>query len=333
MRASPCVGSSEAPKFSGAISSPYFTQLLDMFASSAKPTLCKKLLVAVTNVPGRMTDPVVVSTYVASSRTAPHSATAALYTRVHASTHITACGVTPHVPRYRACALVVSCCRMLEVARTCHDALDVLSSQDEQNTIANLINAFLNKVDFGRDLERQLELYADARASFPNFDSVKEALCRAAIEVRHCTHARARACVQVYSPSRPRLASVLTASILTCMSMCPLQLTWRALKLVKGRHTARTHEFVKSAFAFVTITIPALDNPFLRMRLSHTAAVAALNNQVCSRAVPCMAARKASLLRHTRARTLSHPRVQCIGQADMLFRAVIQEITEVPAGV
>jgi hypothetical protein len=75
---------------------------------------------------------------------------------------------------------------MLEVARSCHDSLDVLSSEDEQRTISSLITGFIGKVDLGRDLERQLEILVDARQSFPNLDSVKIALVHAAVEVRAC---------------------------------------------------------------------------------------------------------------------------------------------------
>ena len=44
-----------------------------------------------------------------------------------------------------------------------------------------------------------------------------------------------------------------------------IALTLKALGFVKGRHTARTAGFVKSAFAFIAITIPGIDNPFARM--------------------------------------------------------------------
>lgn len=75
---------------------------------------------------------------------------------------------------------------MLEVARSCHDSLDVLSSDDEARTISHLICAFIGKIDLGRDLERQLDLYVDCRQSFANLDAVKVKLVNCAIEVRCC---------------------------------------------------------------------------------------------------------------------------------------------------
>jgi hypothetical protein len=150
---------------------------------------------------------------------------------------------------------------MQEVARTCHDALDVLSSDDETRTATALISAFVGKIDLGRDLERQLELYVDCRRAFPNLDGVKATLCA-----------------------------------------CGTELALKAHRLVRGRHNPRTAAFVKSALAFVTITVPGIDDPFARMRLYLAAAGAALVNA-------------------------------CVGQADMLFRSVITEVPELPASL
>jgi hypothetical protein len=136
---------------------------------------------------------------------------------------------------------------MFEIARTCHDTLDVMSSEDDVRSVASLICTFIKQVrrhalllldeagchgralpslqiDFGRDLERQLEVFVDCRLSFPNIDQVKADLVRAAIA-----------------------------------------LTLKALSFVKGRHSARTAAFVKSAYAFIAITIPGIDDPFARM--------------------------------------------------------------------
>lgn len=60
----------------------------------------------------------------------------------------------------------------------------------------------------------------------------------------------------------------------------PPQLTWKALRFVKGRHNAKTLAFVKSVYAYVAITTPAIDDPFHRMRIYQDAGMAALHNQV-----------------------------------------------------
>lgn len=163
------------------------------------------------------------------------------------------------VPGPIADPVVVS--MMAEVARVCHDALDVLSPESETRAVGGLIASFVAKIDLGRDLERQLALYADCRRAFPNLDAVKATLCAAGTD-----------------------------------------LSLKALRLVKGRHTPRTAEFVKAAMAFVTITIPGVDDPFARMRLALGGADAALRNG-------------------------------CVGQADMLLRAFITEVPDLHASL
>jgi hypothetical protein len=59
-----------------------------------------------------------------------------------------------------------------------------------------------------------------------------------------------------------------------------LQLSLKALRFVKGRHSPKTAAFVKSVFAYVAISIPAIDDPFARMRLYQEGGIAALCNNV-----------------------------------------------------
>lgn len=44
--------------------------------------------------------------------------------------------------------------------------------EDEKRQIGNLILAFVNKVEYGRDFEQQLSFYVEARAAFTNLDAV-----------------------------------------------------------------------------------------------------------------------------------------------------------------
>jgi hypothetical protein len=148
---------------------------------------------------------------------------------------------------------------MFEVARTVHDALDLLAPPSECSAVADLIAAFFTKIDFGRDLERQLEVLTDCRQAFTNVDALKGAIVRAEVELAN-----------------------------------------KALRLVKGRHTPKTSQFVRAIFASVATSIASLDDPFARMALAMFAAGAALPNG-------------------------------CVAQADLLYRAAIQEIPELPA--
>lgn len=57
-----------------------------------------------------------------------------------------------------------------------HDSVNSLTFSDEVRQISQSILNFVNKVDFGRDLEKHLQFYVDARAAFSNMDNVKSRL-------------------------------------------------------------------------------------------------------------------------------------------------------------
>lgn len=47
-----------------------------------------------------------------------------------------------------------------------------MTVEDEKRQIGQLICGLVQRVDYGRDFEKQLSFYAEARAAFPNLDSV-----------------------------------------------------------------------------------------------------------------------------------------------------------------
>lgn len=47
-----------------------------------------------------------------------------------------------------------------------------LTVEDEKRQIGQLICGLVQRVDYGRDFEKQLNFYVEARAAFPNLDSV-----------------------------------------------------------------------------------------------------------------------------------------------------------------
>lgn len=65
---------------------------------------------------------------------------------------------------------------LFDVARSLHDSLDSMSFDDEVRQCSVLIVAFIGKIDFGRDLEQQLNIYADCRQAFTRLDAVAEEL-------------------------------------------------------------------------------------------------------------------------------------------------------------
>jgi len=55
--------------------------------------------------------------------------------------------------------------------------------EDERPQISQLINGFINKVHFGKDLEQQLSFYVEARGTFTNLDAVYITLVHAACKL------------------------------------------------------------------------------------------------------------------------------------------------------
>jgi hypothetical protein len=61
-------------------------------------------------------------------------------------------------------------------AKTVHDSINSLSFDDERRQVADLLCAFISRVDYGRQVEKQLTFLSDARRAFGNFDRVKARL-------------------------------------------------------------------------------------------------------------------------------------------------------------
>jgi len=148
---------------------------------------------------------------------------------------------------------------VLEVARALSDDLDALSSEEDVKTASDLLCAFVRKIDFGKDMERTLQVLSSARASLSRTDAVKQ-----------------------------------------CVVECTLSLADRALEIVRGRHTAKTSAFTRAVLTSAAVGIPAVDDPILRLELYTRAGSCALRNV-----------------------SVTH--------ADMLFRAAVQELPELPS--
>jgi len=77
---------------------------------------------------------------------------------------------------------------MFIVAKTVHDSVNALSSDSEKREISLLICNFLQKLDFGKDLEKQLNFYVEARRAFINLDLVKidlvKGVCHMAVKTQ-----------------------------------------------------------------------------------------------------------------------------------------------------
>jgi hypothetical protein len=64
-------------------------------------------------------------------------------------------------------------------AKSAHDSINTLSFDDERRQVSELLCSFVTKVDFGRNVEKQLTFLSDARRAFGNFDTVKARLVHA----------------------------------------------------------------------------------------------------------------------------------------------------------
>eukprot|EP00455_Lapot_gusevi_P016412 TRINITY_DN1845_c0_g1_i12.p1 TRINITY_DN1845_c0_g1~~TRINITY_DN1845_c0_g1_i12.p1 ORF type:complete len:571 (-),score=204.35 TRINITY_DN1845_c0_g1_i12:116-1798(-) len=65
---------------------------------------------------------------------------------------------------------------VFDVARGLHDSIDSLTFDDERRQVGSLIVQFVRKIDFGHDLEQQLNTYVECRAAFTNLDFVTREL-------------------------------------------------------------------------------------------------------------------------------------------------------------
>lgn len=65
---------------------------------------------------------------------------------------------------------------LMDVSRSLHDSIDSLSFEDDRRQISHLIVSFIRKIDFGRDLETQLNIYVECRQAFSNLDAVTQEL-------------------------------------------------------------------------------------------------------------------------------------------------------------
>ncbi|XP_043258632.1 VPS35 endosomal protein-sorting factor-like isoform X2 [Colletes gigas] len=111
---------------------------------------------------------------------------------------------------------------LMFVARIMHDSVSALTVEDEKRQIGQLICGLVQRVDYDRDFEKQLNFYVEARAAFPNLDSVHiqlvQCVNRLAVDTRKIvrghhtrrTSAFVRACAAFCFITIPSLTLVYT---------------------------------------------------------------------------------------------------------------------------
>ncbi|KAG8036224.1 hypothetical protein G9C98_004804 [Cotesia typhae] len=100
---------------------------------------------------------------------------------------------------------------LMYIARIMHDSVNALSVEDEKRQIGALICDLVQRVDYGRDFEKQLNYYAEARAAFPNLDAVHiqlvQCVNRQAVETRKIIrghHTRRTSAFTIEIDGRPK---------------------------------------------------------------------------------------------------------------------------------
>lgn len=77
---------------------------------------------------------------------------------------------------------------LFNVSKVVHDSVNALSFQDEVRRINKLIVAFIQRIDFENEVEKQLNFYVECRRAFANLDSVKANLVRGVAALAMRTH-------------------------------------------------------------------------------------------------------------------------------------------------
>lgn len=77
---------------------------------------------------------------------------------------------------------------LMSLATNVHDSINSLSSNDDIRRVSRLIAAFMRQVQFGRDVEKQMNFYVDCRRAFSNIDSIKHQLVLGVASLAMKTH-------------------------------------------------------------------------------------------------------------------------------------------------
>lgn len=154
---------------------------------------------------------------------------------------------------------------MFDIGRTLHDSLDSLSPEGEKRHIASIICAFLDKIDFGKDLEQQLNVYVECRAIFSNLDMVKDKLilCVCSLAVKAFSYMRGKHSKKTAAFAKACLAycHITTPSINAVYRKLQLLLHCAEVALL-NQCLPQTDVFLKAAISLIPEVPPyeELDN-------------------------------------------------------------------------
>jgi hypothetical protein len=78
---------------------------------------------------------------------------------------------------------------ILQVAKTLHDNIDFMSAQADRDRVSKIICLIIKRIDHGRDLDKTLNDYTNARGMFVNLDDVTETLIYSTLGLASKCHA------------------------------------------------------------------------------------------------------------------------------------------------
>jgi hypothetical protein len=182
---------------------------------------------------------------------------------------------------------------MFDLTRTLHDSIDSLSFDDERRQVDTLMCKFIKKIDFGRNLESQLNVYVDCRGALPNLVLINRRLVVAAANLAVKAHKMMRGkCVarRPFSSSPLLICWPRRRSARGACSRSPLPppLPPRRARRRPRRHSRRTFAFVKACIAFCHISVASLSSPQMRVHLFLLSAQVALLNGCLPQTDTCL---------------------------------------------
>lgn len=136
---------------------------------------------------------------------------------------------------------------LFNVATVLHDTVNSLSLADEVRQITRIISHFVFKIDFGRDVEKQLNFYVECRQCFANLDRVKEVLVQCVCQL----------CMRTLSLARGKHNKKTSAFIRACIAFCYI-----TIPSMEDTFTRLNLSLLAGEVALVNQSIPQADSLF-----------------------------------------------------------------------
>lgn len=150
---------------------------------------------------------------------------------------------------------------MFDIGRSLHESIDHMSPDGDRRQVSSLINSFIDKIDFGRDLEQQLSTYVECRGIFANLDMVQDKLVQCVVRLAVRTHLYVRG----------KHSKKTSAFAKACLAFCHITIASirdtgrKLLLLLQGAQAAmlncclpQTDTFLKAAISLVPELPPSV---------------------------------------------------------------------------